>query len=452
MSVVISRQVATKCFSGLHLKTCKSVVPTDPTIYNYETQYYKITLASSPQAYCLQCCGLNPDRIDNWHIRCALDVFTASTSNLYGYEFRLGTQEPFGGNNFISCPLKRRACSYTQNGILIGCDPTDKHYLHGYVLNLNIVRYTSNFQSWRGISSCTASAIESNITLSSGDIFTETINMNWNQAPFQSNQPLNLAFFSFFGVLSIYFILLFTRRKHCPICQKKLLLCPNRCYVCIFLGADLPDPMLALALENKERRILRGELNSSPTILSSIATVLKDFSYYICKTPNFFCCGVKKKATVHPLDTEDAASKADKSSRDGSNKLSHSDLELQKYASDSPEQQYYKRGQTGLQNDPRLPGMDPSEVSTLSPEVQKNDIFENDILGSAKSSVNIEVTRVKGIKRRLYGFEKNHRTLLFSKDSIANAVDDEYVTKKPTGVTKNKFIARSVVKVVETLA
>ena len=186
----------------------------------------------------------------------------------------MGTQKVPGGHDFVTCPLKRRACSYTTNGTLIGCAATDAHHLHGYELNLKIVRYTSNFMSWRGVSSCSATAVESNKTLSSGDVFSEKINMNWDVAPFEPFQPLNLALFSLFGLIGIVALLFYARRKHCPICQKRLLLCPNRCYMCVFLAAELPDPILILALEAKHRRIIQGEVRPPQSVSKLLVSML----------------------------------------------------------------------------------------------------------------------------------------------------------------------------------
>ena len=226
--------------------------------------------------YCLQCCNLNPKRIDNWDLNCAIDAFTAASSNLYGYEFRLGTQESFGGSSFISCPLRRSACSYSPDGALIGCSANDDKHLHGYVLDLNVVRYTSNFMSWRGISSCQATTIESNVSLYIGDIFTESIRMNWSEAPFQIFQPLNLIFFSLFGLIVVYVVLYFGRKKRCPVCEKRVIIFINRCSVCVFLGAEIPDPLLLKALDLKGRRIVDG---SNPAV-SSAQSEDYSFTYY----------------------------------------------------------------------------------------------------------------------------------------------------------------------------
>ena len=207
----------------------------------------------------------------------------------------MGTQKVIGGHDFITCPLKRRACSYTTNGTLIRCAATDAHHLHGYELNLKVVRYTSNFMSWRGVSSCSATAFESNKTLSSGDVFSEKINMNWDVAPFEPFQPLNLALFSLFGVVGLVALLLYARRKHCPICQKRLLICPNRCYMCTFLAAELPDPVLILALEAKHRRILQGEIRPPKTVLQLFLSALSSMGDFIA---TYFHRGVQ----VRPIE------------------------------------------------------------------------------------------------------------------------------------------------------
>jgi hypothetical protein len=73
--------------------------------------------------------------------------------------------------------------------------------------------------------------------------------MNWQNAPFEPNQEINQGFFAFLGVIVLYVLLYFCRRKKCPICTKKLVIFPNRCYVCVFVGAEMPDPVLLKILE-----------------------------------------------------------------------------------------------------------------------------------------------------------------------------------------------------------
>ena len=473
------------------MKTCKSVVPTDDEVYGYETPYYKITLANTAQLYCLQCCGTNPLRVDNWNLRCVVDSFTATTSNLYGYEFRMGTQSYFGAFDFISCPLKRSACTYTSSGGLIGCAATDKTYLHGYVLDLSVIRYTSNFMSWRGISSCQATAIESNISLSNGNIFEESIRMNWVSAPFQITQTLNLALFSIFGVLIFYAALFFIRKKHCPVCLKKIVLFPNRCVVCVFLGADMPDPVLQRALEAKGRRIIDG--NSRPALTHWQS--LLEFKNDSVNSISYWCypqSRTRRRASVHitVAVTEKMGAMTD---RKGSRTVPRLPLELPSHTLirskiDSPEKRYYRSGtneneiekskekEMEVHSFPEalpIASLDLESASSSSSPLPMLRNFFNRATVPIGTTADAPVSReggpiisrkvenfslnspslnkvvasisphVKNLATKLHVHRKNPRNLPFSEDAIIDAIDDEFTNRKSNGISKNKFIIQT---------
>mmetsp|Transcript_3188 Transcript_3188/g.3344 ORF Transcript_3188/g.3344 Transcript_3188/m.3344 type:complete len:274 (-) Transcript_3188:410-1231(-) len=214
--------ITQKCYSGMLMKTCTSVVSTDSQTYSYGTDYYNNILSNTPQLYCLQCCSSNPQRQDNWKVQCIANVFTAQATNLYRYEFRFGVSKTLGGPGYISCPLKRKACTYDTKNVLIGCAEFDSNVLHGYHITLNVIRYTSNLQSWRGISSCEAISDESSVVLEAGDIFTESMTMNWQNAPFEPNQAINKGFFAFLGIIVLYVILYFCRQKKMSYLHEKI--------------------------------------------------------------------------------------------------------------------------------------------------------------------------------------------------------------------------------------
>jgi predicted nucleic acid-binding Zn ribbon protein len=56
-------------------------------------------------------------------------------------------------------------------------------------------------------------------------------------------------------LLVVYAVLYYFRRRHCIVCQKKLIFNMERCYMCIFVGAYPPDPVLVKALEEKGEQI-----------------------------------------------------------------------------------------------------------------------------------------------------------------------------------------------------
>ena len=53
----------------------------------------------------------------------------------------------------------------------------------------------------------------------------------------------------------VYASLYYCRRKKCVYCLKKLIFSKELCYVCKFVGAEPPDPILMRALEEKSEHM-----------------------------------------------------------------------------------------------------------------------------------------------------------------------------------------------------
>ena len=176
---------------------------------------------------------------------------TAKTSNYYGYELRLAQNKFNGDTSYVTCPLRRSACQYDSQGICLGCNRlTDKTYLTGYTVTLQVQQYDANFKYWRGISGCSIKTYESNQPLKANQIFREVFVLEHFPPPTVLNTSNSLLLLCFL-VFALYFVLYFCRRKHCVVCQKKLVCSMNRCYICQYVGAEPPDPALMESLEMK---------------------------------------------------------------------------------------------------------------------------------------------------------------------------------------------------------
>ena len=254
-------QITGLCFGGMMLKTCTSIVPTDDFVSRNELIYYRSTL-SKPGQYCLQCCGTSPQFQDRWDLTCITDLFTSTSTNVYGYEFRFALKPTAGDTtSIVTCPIKRSACTYDGNTIT-GCAETDNTYLWGYILTVNVIEYSDGLTYWRGVSSCSAESIEKLVSMEPGDHWTETIHMNYAPAPFKPAAPWNMLWLGLFAIVMVYPVIRFFRHYQCAVCNRRLYLVPwplKRCAFCLFLNADLPDPYLMEALEAKGRRIIDGD-------------------------------------------------------------------------------------------------------------------------------------------------------------------------------------------------
>ena len=244
-------QILAKCFWGMGFTTCVANYQDDDIILQRNTDYYNDITDNYGSSYCLTCCGEHEEKQDTWDLHCDLDISTASSSNVYGYELRLGAMQYDGDQTIISCPLKRTACTYEDDGVtLIEC-VADNTYLVGYTLTLEVQEYDKNFNFWTGIKSCSLVAEESTTPLASGDTFRETIIMEY---PWDIMNTLDFAkpLIALFIIITLTYIVLYTfRRKHCVYCQGKLVWSHELCLRCKFVGAEPIDPILLEALEDK---------------------------------------------------------------------------------------------------------------------------------------------------------------------------------------------------------
>jgi hypothetical protein len=179
------------CFGGMRLKSCTSTLPNDDFVKRDELSYYTQTLQRSGSEYCLGCCGTSPAFTDSWKLRCPVDLFTAITSNIYGYEGRFAVRSFLGDYSIVTCPLRRSACAYRGN-TLLGCNATDDTFLWGYSLTLDVVEYSDATKYWRGVSACNFVTYEKKVPMASGDIFTETIVLNYRPQKFNATNYYNL--------------------------------------------------------------------------------------------------------------------------------------------------------------------------------------------------------------------------------------------------------------------
>ena len=258
--------ITTKCYSGLLFSTCRPTLPSDDFTKNENMPYYNKLADMYGVQYCAQCCGTTSNNIDVWDMRCDLDVATAVTSNVYGYELRLAShQNPSakGDTSIVTCPLKRSACQYSADGkTTLNCDgqATDNTYLVGYTLTLTIQQYDQNFFYWRGVADCSIVSVESLTPPQAGDTFHEEIvfvhipNIAYSR-PDAGKILLSLLAVYFFAYVTLYYF----RRKKCVFCQGKLVFSKEMCYKCKFVGAKPPDPFLMQALEEKGEH-MQGEL------------------------------------------------------------------------------------------------------------------------------------------------------------------------------------------------
>jgi hypothetical protein len=273
------------CFRGMNLVTCSPVLAEDDFSLAYDLDYYKSLAGVTGQFYCLKCCGTAPDHVDTWDMQCSVSDAINNGVNLFGYELRLARKAHSGDRGVIRCPLRRSACTYDSDGNTLECRPFETFtYLVGYTVKLWVNQYNQNFKYWKGVTKCEIETMESNFSLVTPEMFRETLVM--------VHEPLDSAQWDNFKVLivltfvifMVYGILYFSRKARCMYCQQKLVFCTKLCYKCRIVGAEIPDPDLIKALEEKGQKI-QGEL---PDDLLSPKTIIETFRD---KVMGVFCCG-----------------------------------------------------------------------------------------------------------------------------------------------------------------
>lgn len=277
--------VYSSCFRGMELVTCSPVLADDDFALDYLLEYYKSLAGVTGQYYCVQCCGTPPNDIDTWDMYCTVSDATNNAVNLFGYELRLARKSYQGDRGIIRCPLRRSACTYDDEGNTISCKQFETFtYLTGYTLTLWVEQYNQNFKYWNGVSKCEIVTQESNFSLVSPEKFRETIVLI--HTPLDSAQWDNFKILCVlvFVIFILYGICYFTRSSRCLYCQQKLVFCVRLCYKCRIVGAELPDPDLIKALEEKGERI-QGE---PPDNVFAPKTIIEFFRERVM---GVFCCG-----------------------------------------------------------------------------------------------------------------------------------------------------------------
>lgn len=247
-------QILGTCFGGLGMFNCISEEQgLDPN--NYNTPYYDHINELKGQPYCTQCCGTNPNHIDDWNMFCPVDSIWESNlqSILYiGAEFRFARRNTLADLEFITCPLRSNACNYSDTGETLSCDVNYAgiEYIVGYELDVRVQQHQANWKYWRGVTSCSAVSITRSTPLAQGEWFQETMHINrkYNPQPVDLGQVgIILALVLFVWFIACYFC----RRDICLVCQSRLIIFFNRCWICRLFGAHVPDPILLQALATK---------------------------------------------------------------------------------------------------------------------------------------------------------------------------------------------------------
>lgn len=294
-----------KCYSGFQYTHCKANYPDDDGVMQNIAYFYLDFTWGRP--YCLQCCGGNP--VDVWDLDCEFD---STPSNLYGAEIRFWRNLFPGDKERVVCPVKRSACIYNEtSGAVLECDVrSDATYLVGITVTIDIIVQHGNFETWNTITACNVESHESNVSLIDGDYFKEIYIMNHIRGPYMF-QPFHAVLLSLLSILSIFFFLYYCRSAHCVVCNKKLIFFVQRCYLCRFYGAQLPDPQLMKALEEKSKPMRGSVPDNFPGIgccfecMSAVATVV---------TCGYCCCCIKclrKRYQILPSDKDSITSTVD---------------------------------------------------------------------------------------------------------------------------------------------
>ena len=286
-----SNVITATCFGGVGMFNCVAGSSSLIDPFSYNLGYYDNINTLLGQNYCLQCCGSNPDMMDLWDMYCPVDATwesKLSSIQYIGAEFRMARMRTMVDTEHVKCPLKSTLCTYDDNGNTLSCNLTpnapNTTYIIGYELTLNVAEYSENFQYWRGVTSCSAISKTRSTPLRQGETFHEKIIMLRTPIDLQpygfSYDLIYLSFLTFLIVIFLYFC----RRANCVVCQSKLIIFFDRCFICRLFGAHLPDPLIMEALEEKGRIIqaeaYRPERFPGSTIVLAFArTFCCNFNY-----------------------------------------------------------------------------------------------------------------------------------------------------------------------------
>lgn len=170
------------------------------------------------------------------------------------------------------------ACQYDEEtGKVLRCDSLyDRTYLHGYTLDVRVVEYEDGFSFWRGVESCEVhSTIENNISYVFDNVFREKINLYYNRAPYRPTVFHGMILLVLL-VFLLYVALYFCRKTHCLICGKKLIFFTQKCFMCRFYGAEMPDPTLIKALGEKGQTLSSADFCKPNELIASVGVMLND--------------------------------------------------------------------------------------------------------------------------------------------------------------------------------
>ncbi|KAJ1435598.1 hypothetical protein B484DRAFT_445277 [Ochromonadaceae sp. CCMP2298] len=310
------KEIYSKCFSGLSLVTCTPKLPDDDIVLAYDRDYYQDLGAFVGQAYCVECCGTNPDKVDVWDLSCPVTAASAIAANRYGAELHLARNQFVGDTAYVMCPLKRSVCTYDPDtGKTITCDRSlESLFLRGYTVFIKVKMYDDNFEFRRGVSSCEIQAWETDTPLAVGESFSEKIIMQYEAVDSFSIADVGKLVIVCLGCfVFVYAALYFCRRKHCEYCQGKLVFGLRLCYKCIAVGAEVPDQHMLAAIHARNEAMQGKHPDRFPghTMAKGCArkgasclfSCLKCLGCSCCHSCCYRCCCYcckKKDGTVEP--------------------------------------------------------------------------------------------------------------------------------------------------------
>jgi hypothetical protein len=133
---------------GIGLTHCDRFLQDDDHVNAYAMPAYKDYLSGSP--FCIQCCGSNPDKIDNWNFACeANSGGQPVTTNYQTLNFKFAQRKTFTDKSTVTCSFDRTMCAaYNETDQTCVQDT----YLHGYTLTIHLTEYNSNFVSYSSLS------------------------------------------------------------------------------------------------------------------------------------------------------------------------------------------------------------------------------------------------------------------------------------------------------------
>jgi hypothetical protein len=288
----VKSRVNRRCYRGAGFINCHQQIPTDDFTYLHEMSGYLNYQSGS--YYCVECCGTNPSLQDAWNFTCT----SFGLENYFSYYFHFAQKRYLGDTGVVSCPLPRTGCP-------IRTATCNKTYLVGYTLTLHVIEYNAEMQYWNGVSSCEATAHEVSYEPDGNIGFEfkeEIILIHTSDLNFVDGTKAVVLFTLF--IFLLYFPLYFCRRKHCIVCSKKLVFNKERCYICIFVGAYPPDPVLFRALEEKGVQIQDNPPERFPGSKYCVASLRWLWALMCLKCGDVCSCCSRKTPKIQPEESD----------------------------------------------------------------------------------------------------------------------------------------------------